>query len=76
MLLNNQNNIAKNHIGLNYERDNLKEQLIQHSIEEGEAKNQQWFEAEQRRLDNMKRSYREELAGQVNEKYYRDAQEN
>jgi len=59
LLLNNQNNLAKYHVDLNYERDHLKEQHIQTSIIEEKARTQQWEEAEQRRLDNIKRSYRE-----------------
>lgn len=58
MLLNNQNNIAKNHVQLNYERENLKEKLIQDGIEQEKRRSEQWMEAEKRRLENMKKSYR------------------
>lgn len=65
MLANNQNIIAKNYPNLNYERDNLKDKFIQHGIEEEKARSQQWWEAEQRRLENIRKSYRNDLDGQL-----------
>lgn len=73
MLANNQNNIAKHYTDLNQERDSLKEQHIQRGIEEEKQRSQQWWEAEQRRLENQRRNYRQELDGQLNEKNNRQA---
>jgi hypothetical protein len=73
MLANNQHNIAKNYTDLNQERDSLKEKHIQRGIEEEKQRSQQWWEAEQRRLENQRKHYRQELDGQLNEKNNRQA---
>jgi hypothetical protein len=75
MLSSNQANIARNYPDLNLERDNVKERFIQHGIEEEKARSQQWWEAEQRRLEGIRRNYRNDLDGQLQEKSFKQAQE-
>jgi exonuclease VII large subunit len=76
MLATNQTNIAKNYPDLNQERDSVKDRHIQRGIDEEKQRSQQWWETEQRRLDNARRAYRNDLDGQLNEKNNRQAQEN
>lgn len=75
MLATNQNSIVRNFPELHQERDGAKEKFIQRGIEEEKQRSQQWWEAEQRRLENARKAYRNDLDGQLNEKNSRNAQE-
>jgi len=39
------------------------------------VRSQNWHDAEQRRLENLKRNYRDGLAEQLNEKQFKNAQD-
>jgi hypothetical protein len=65
LLLNNQSHITKNHPVLNKERENEKEFLVTQGIETERVRSQRAWEAEQKRLEEQRRSYKEELDREI-----------
>jgi hypothetical protein len=64
--MNNQNSHSKGYVSPFDERDRLKEKLIHTGVEVEQRRSQIWIEQEQRRNEEMKKSYRELLADQIN----------
>ena len=52
-------------------REAVKEHHIEYGVEEEKKRNEIWFQGEQRRLEDNRRSYREELDHQLMEKQLR-----
>lgn len=65
MLLSNQEQLQSNYVSPYSMRDNLKDQHINHSIEEGEKKMKQWEDTERRRQADKRNMYRSELMHQM-----------
>lgn len=68
MLLSNQEQMQAHYVSPFSGRDAIKEQHIQHSVEEGEARTRQWELEERRRQAERKSMYRSELMHQIEER--------
>ena len=68
MLLSNQEQLQSSYVSPYSIRDNMKEQHIHHSIEEGEQRLRQWEIEERRRQMEKKNMYRSELMNQIEER--------
>lgn len=76
MLLDNQSNVVKQYGVLGAERESMKEQHIQKGIQEEKQRSEQWWEAENRRQNQMRQMYRDQLANQINEHERKGVMEN
>ncbi len=68
MLLNNQEQLQSTYVSPYSIRDNMKDQHITHSVEEGEQKIKQWEIEERKRQADRKNMYRSELMHQIEER--------
>ena len=68
MLLSNQEQLQSSYVSPYSIRDSMKEQHINHSVEEGENRLRQWEVEERRRNLEKKNMYRSELMNQIEER--------
>lgn len=73
MLLDNQSSISRNYVSPFDDKLQQKDRFVRQGLEEGKRRSDALAEQEQRRQEEARKSYRESLAEQINEKYSKNA---